>query len=58
MAKSWEHRWTYNWKNIPTNTTGETKMEHLMSRLEFLELLNKWNRENIFHDELQWIYWE
>jgi len=43
----------YEWFHIPTQKRGENRLR-VSSRLEFLEALNKWNR-NGFN---QWIYTE
>lgn len=49
----YKQEFVYEWLHIPSKTGGENKLR-LHTRLEFLECLNKWNKNGCN----QWIYTE
>ena len=51
--------WSYQWKHVQSGQGGRSQTDKAMTRLEFLELLNKWNSRSYAHNGAnQWVYWE
>ena len=49
--------WTYNWRYLRTNQGSTTETDTAMTRLKFLELLNKWNTHGP-GARIAYVYWE
>ncbi|KKN77054.1 hypothetical protein LCGC14_0363930 [marine sediment metagenome] len=50
--------WNYQWKHVQTGQGGQAMTDKAMTRLEFLELLNKWNSRSYGHNGVNhWVYW-
>ena len=50
--------WTYIWFHHPSDIGGESQTFTRMTRLEFLEMLNRWNRESGIFQQNRWLYFE
>jgi len=51
-------KWLYHWLHIPSGENGIGETEDELARFDFLELLNRWNKEWQHNPKAQYVYWE